>query len=499
MSAPTGAAARPALRWSYRLKVPLALSAVALAAGVAVAMTTYLLVYRFVEASATAQAQRLARTLARSLVQPVLANDVWQAFRTVRASALASGAEAAPDVQVLVLDAQGTVFVARDPRAFPLGTPAARLPPPLAAAARWVEEGHSGAEGYRDDDEARNSLVVAERLTGEEGAPVGGVIVQQERGIPRAQARAVAERLALLGSVAIVIVAVAGWAVGRRIIGPLEKLRRSMQAAPAEDVRPAVAEVSRLNDEVGDLGGAFLGMMDEIDAKRRLEREMLDAERMASIGRLTAGIAHEVNNPLGGMLSAIENRRLRGSLDEATTRTLALLERGLRQIHSTVNALLNEARRELHELSDDDVHDLYLLLHPEAVGAQCGLDWDVRVPAGGALPSVPVRQVILNLSLNAIAAAGRDGRVSVATDENADRWRLVVLNTGATLDPQALAALVRGDGGGHDGRTGLGVWVTARILHTLGGTLDLVPDAAARGFATGLSATFPFGHARPTA
>lgn len=498
MSAPS-ATVRPTLRWSYRLKVPLALSVVALAAGVAVATTTYLLVYRFVETSATAQAQRLARTLARSLVQPVLANDVWQAFRTVRASSLASGAEAAPDVQVLVLDAQGTVFVARDPRAYPLGTPAARLPPPLAAAARWIELGHGTGDGYLDDDEAHNILVVAERLTGEEDAPVGGVLVQQERGIPRAQARAVAERLALLGSVAIVVVAVAGWAVGRRMIHPLEMLRRSMQAAPAEDVRPAVAEVSRLNDEVGDLGGAFLGMMDEIDTKRRLEREMLNAERMASIGRLTAGIAHEVNNPLGGMLSAIENRRLRGALDEATDRTLALLERGLRQIHSTVNALLNEARCDLHELRDDDLHDVYLLLHPEAVDAQCRFDWDVRVPVGGALPSVPVRQVLLNLSLNAIAAAGPDGRVSVGSDECAERWRLVVLNTGAMLDAQALAALVRGDGGGDDGRTGFGLWVTARILHTLGGTLELVPDAAARGFATGLSATFPFALPRPAA
>lgn len=477
-------------RWSYRLKVPLALSFVALAAGVAVAITTYLLVYRFVEANASAQAQRLAHTLARSLVQPVLGNDVWQAFQTVRASSLASGPGAAPAPRVIVLDAQGTVFAALEPKKFPIGTDAARLPPRLQAAARWIADAPPREANYLHEDEASANLVVAARLIGEEEVLLGGVIVEQERGISRAQAAEVALRLALVGSMAIVLVAAVGWTVGRRMTRPLEKLRRSMQAAPTEDVRPLVAEVSRLNDEVGDLGSAFLGMMAELDAKRQLERDMLEAERMAGIGRLTAAIAHEVNNPLGGMLHAIENRRLRGSVDEATERTLALLERGLRQIHSTVNALLNEARRDLHELRDDDLHDLFLLVQPEVVDAGCSLEWDVRVPGQGALPSVPVRQVILNLTLNAIAAAGAGGRVRVESEERGGRWRLRVANTGAALDAKALEALVHGQSGERDARTGLGLWVTARILHTLGGTLELEADTGA-GFATSLVAVFP--------
>ncbi len=479
---------RRSLRWSYRLKVPLALGLVALAAGIAVATTTYLLVYRYVEASAVAQAQRLARTLARSLAPAVLANDVWQAFQTVRAASLATAAEAAPSVQVWVIDAQDEVFVALEPQRYPLGLPASRLPPPLAAAARWIGEERPGSS-YVVEDEETNTLIVAERLVGEEATLLGGVIVQQERAIPRAQAREIAERLALLGSIAIIAVAAAGWFGGRRMIRPLEKLRSSMRQAPTSNVRPAVAEVSRLNDEVGDLGTAFLGMMDEIDAKRRLEREMLQAERMASIGRLTASIAHEVNNPLGGMLAAIANRRLRGSVDEATERTLALLERGLQQIHSTVSALLNEARRELHELRDDDVHDLYLLLHPEARNLDCALDWRVQPPQGARLPSVPVRQVLLNLTLNAIAAAAQ-GRVRVLAESVDGAWRVRVANTGAALTAPQFAQLLEAQPRSDDGRTGLGLWITARILHTVGGRLELAPQASP-GFATEIVATFP--------
>lgn len=487
---------RRGLRWSYRVKVPLALSAVALVAGVAVATTTYLLVYRFVEANAVTQTQGLARTLARSLVQPVLSNDVWQAFRTVRASSLASSEDAAPALQVVVIDAQGKVFVALDPRSYPLGSNATRLPASLADAARWISDEQRVEASFLMEDDASNSLVVAERLRGEEDARLGGVIVQQERGISRAQANTVAQRLAALGSAAIVLIAACGWLVGLRMTGPLEKLRRSMQAAPVEDVRPAVIDVSRLNDEVGDLGSAFLGMMAEIDAKRQLEREVLNAERMASIGRMAAGIAHEVNNPLGGMLAAIDNRRLRGDIDEASGRTLALLERGLQQIHSTVSALLNEARLEVHELRDDDLHDLYLLLQPEAAKAQRRLEWDVRVPKEGPLPSVPVRQVILNLTLNAITAAGDSGLVRVTSVEQPGVWELRVANTGSQLGAEALAGLLQGQHAGDAGRTGLGLWVTARILHTLGGSIGPANDENPE-FATTLLARFPIRNAAP--
>jgi signal transduction histidine kinase len=478
-------------RWSYRLKVPLALSAVALAAGIAVATTTYLLVYQYVEANAAAQTQRLTRTLARSLLQPLLSNDIWQAYQTVRASSLASATDAEPSIQVLVVDDKGSIFVALDPRAYPLGLASSRLPPRLQSAARWVVDAPSGLDSYRSEDDAANALVIAERMVGEEETLLGGVIVQLEHGLPRAQAQAVAQRLTLLGSAAIALVAGFGWVVGRRMTRPLEKLRQAMRSAPSEDVRPAVAEVSRLNDEVGDLGSAFLAMMAELDAKRQLERDMLNAERMASIGRLAAGIAHEVNNPLGGMLNAIGNRRLRGRVDEPTERTLALLERGLQQIHSTVNALLNEARRELHELRDDDLHDLYLLLHPEAVDADCDLDWQVKLPGAGTLPSVSVRQVVLNLTLNAISAAGQGGRVRVHSETEPGLWRLSVANTGASLEPHVFSRLLQGQPGDGESRTGLGLWITARILHTLGGSLELDMAVGGTSFDTTLVARFP--------
>ncbi|MBA4265192.1 MAG: hypothetical protein C0453_08935, partial [Comamonadaceae bacterium] len=176
---------------------------------------------------------------------------------------------------------------------------------------------------------------------------------------------------------------------------------------------------------------------------------------------------------LGGMLGVIQNRRLRGGVDEATERTLGLLERGLNQIHDTVQALLNEARREQRSLQAADMHDLELLLRPEAEHLRCSFQWRVAPPSHGDLPAVAVRQVMLNLTLNAFAAAGTKGEVLVWTEVSPTSWRVCVSNTGPVLSHEKLNALTQGTERSPDGRLGLGLWITARILHTLGGQLDL--------------------------
>jgi signal transduction histidine kinase len=477
------AAASPQLLapFGYRLKVPLALMSVALVSGILVAATTYMLVDRHVETNAEAETRRLAGTLARALVQPVLRNDVWQAFQTMRAAAEPPGATTqAQAIDVVALDGRGQVFATPSPRVHPLGQHVSALPAPLAQAARQVLES-SPPSPARVEVPGTGMLVLAAPIVGEEDTVLGVVVASHPRALTEAQRATVVGQLVALGAIAMMVVALAGAAIGLRMTAPLARLRAVMLAAPRrtgaelQTARAALDEVCARADEVGELGRSFAAMLDQIAAQQELERHMLEAERMASIGQLTAGIAHEVNNPLGGMLAAIENRRLRGGVDEATAHALALLERGLRQVHGTVQALLNEARSERHPLAESDLHDLELLLRPEAEHLRCRLDWAVRMPSAG-LPAVPVRQVLLNLVLNAIAAAGPRGHVKVWTAEDTGSWQVWVGNTGPVLDASKLAALAQGTERAGDGRLGLGLWITARILHTLGGRLRLGPS-----------------------
>ncbi|ODT33435.1 MAG: hypothetical protein ABS55_13265 [Lautropia sp. SCN 70-15] len=476
---------------SYRLRVPIALTLVTLLSGVAVAVTTFVLVDRHVEASAITQTERLARTLAGSLAQPVLRNDVWQAYQMVRAPTQPRDEEGGTSVRIVVIDADDRVFVSPEPQVFPIGTHVSALPPRLAQAASSRPTGSRGAftQGVTPDEEA-DSWVVGAPIRTDADTIIGMVVVEQQRAIPRAQTREIVEQLAGLGAGAIALIGVAGWIAGRRMTAPLERLREAMHDAPETRVPAAVDEVARRDDEVGELARAYRKMVEELQAKREMERRMLQAERMASIGRLAAGIAHEVNNPLGGMLNAIENRRLRGGVDEATSRTLGLLERGIEQVHTTVGALLNEARREVHDLQADDLQDLFLLVQPQAEQVGCSLEWAIEAPRGMRLPAVSVRQVILNLALNAIAAAGDAGRVRLASTQDADAWAVRVSNTGKTLSQQQLEDLLGNAGAtARSGRTGLGLWITGRLLHLAGGSLQVEATGDASPFATTIVAT----------
>jgi signal transduction histidine kinase len=488
----SGAAAR-APRFGYRLKVPAALMAVALVSGIVVAATTYTLVDHHVEANAEAETRRLAGTLARALAQPMLRNDVWQAYDMLRATTpAASTAPFEQVVQVVVLDTRGQVFASPTPRQHPLGQHLSQLPDALTEAARRVLA-TDPPQPARVQAAEGNVLVLAEPILGDEDSLLGVVLASHPRALTESQRAAVVRQLLLLGALAMLFVAAIGGVLGMRLLAPLSRLRQAMLAAPRRDetadARLALQQVSARDDEIGELGRSFGAMLDQIAAQQELERHMLQAERMASIGQLTAGIAHEVNNPLGGMLAAIENRRLRGGLDESSERTLDLLERGLRQVHATVQALLNEARSEGHALAEEDLRDLELLLRPEAEHVHCALDWSLTLPQHAHLPAVAVRQVLLNLSLNAIAAAGRGGRVRVWVQQDDDQWCVRVGNTGQALDETRLAMLTQGTERSAAGRLGLGLWITARILHTLGGRLRLAPPQAELG--TVLEAQFP--------
>lgn len=487
---------------NYRFLVPLALTGVAMVAGIAVALTTFFLIDRHVQANAEAETRRLASTLARALVQPVLRNDIWQSYQLVRAAT-----EAAPQelldgaVGIVVMDAREQVFVSPAPRQYPIGAHLSTLPESMIEATRTVLASHPPGSA-RVVDASGVSLVLGVPIVGDEDALLGVVLATHPAGISRAQRETVVRQLSILGLVAVALVAIAGAYLGMRLTAPLGRLQEIMQNTPRQTTvkeqlqSSELATVGQRQDEVGELARTFTAMLRQIAAKQELERHIQEAERLASIGQITAGIAHEVNNPLGGMLGVIQNRRLRGGVDEATERTLGLLERGLNQIHETVQALLNEARREQRSLQAADLHDLELLLRPEAEHLRCSFRWQVALPEQGELPAVAVRQVMLNLTLNAMAAAGPSGEVLVWTEITPMSWRVCVGNSGPVLSSEKLSALTLGTERSPDGRLGLGLWITARILHTLGGRLDLRSPRPSEP-STVLCAEFPIHHSKP--
>ena len=116
-------------------------------------------------------------------------------------------------------------------------------------------------------------------------------------------------------------------------------------------------------------------MLSYLKDNEQLEKKMVQSERLAALGQLSAGIAHEINNPLSGMLTAIDTLKSYSNLDSRTEKTITLIERGLNQIKDTVGALLVEAKINSRNLTPQDIEDVLTLITPMARKKGLHIGW----------------------------------------------------------------------------------------------------------------------------
>jgi signal transduction histidine kinase len=237
---------------------------------------------------------------------------------------------------------------------------------------------------------------------------------------------------------ALLLVGVAGFLLGilgaaflaRRISRPLRRLAEGTVRIARGDFLHAIADTGR--DEVGDLARSFNTMTRQLlQTRRRMEeanRQLVQHEKLASIGRLAATIAHEIRNPLTSVKLNIQKVLEEEGLTEAVRPHLALGLEGIDQIDRFIKELLNFTR--VPELSlerwpiDQIVEEALKMIG--GVLAEKGIA--VEKTCVPDLPAVLVdadkmRQVFLNILRNAYEALGPGGRIAIACDavEDGDR------------------------------------------------------------------------------
>jgi signal transduction histidine kinase len=278
---------------------------------------------------------------------------------------------------------------------------------------------------------------------------------------------------------------------GRRMMQPMRLITERITGIGSGQLVALDASLYPFQDEVGQLFLAYEDMRSKLLEKAELEKEILKTERMAAVGRLTASIAHEINNPLGGMLNAISTLKRYGSPDPVTQKTVSLLERGLSQVRDTVAALLVEAKVKSRPLSPSDLDDVHILVGHAVKKQATELTWDVTLEDEVALPSTLVRQVLINLLLNAIAAAGQKGHVSLRICAHQHHLLAVVENDGKSLTSDQISRLFEPFTQVSDNGNGLGLWICYQIVTQLGGTIQAESDAVLTRFSVSLPFTYP--------
>jgi signal transduction histidine kinase len=304
-----------------------------------------------------------------------------------------------------------------------------------------------------------------------DGVALGVLLMEYPKSIFKPRFYSIVSRALLITALVLSVLLPISWYWGRRMAEPLVQLADCMGMVGDRIPDTQECRLYQSRDEIGQAGAQLKRMLLDLGEKQALEQQVIASERLAAIGRITAGIAHEINNPLGGMLNAISTWKRHGQADPLADKTVPLLERGLLQIKETVAALLVEARVQSHPLTDADLQDIRTLLQPHVQSKRLTLQWKGQLETPLSLPSTQIRQILMNLLLNAVQAAD-EASVLMCGVEIKDGCLLIrVENQGKPIpheqQTQLFEPFVSGSAEGH----GLGLWVTYQLVQQMRGDI----------------------------
>jgi signal transduction histidine kinase len=456
---------------SYRYKIPASLSVVIVVTALAVAVPLISGTNDTTKRDLVDHALSLGKTLAGAVQPALLHDDMWQAYEIITTPFDRALQQRLGQPTIVVVDAQGAIYVASDPKRFPSTQALASLGSVPAKLAEIITR-PSDAPMVLEDFDPKLSVMAVPVLSNDK-TQLGTVILEYSSDIYRQRFLETIRKVAASTAITLAILVPLGWLWGKQIASPLLRLSSAIRQVAKAPAATVTFKAPAGKDEIAELGATFNNMVDGLREREALKEEVLASERLAAIGRLTAGIAHEINNPLGGMLNAISTyKRQRGDAPSFVDRTMSLLERGLTQIRGTVAALLVEARLESRALTSHDIEDVHTLLLPNVQGKHIRLDWQNGVTEPIPLPSTEVRQILLNLLLNAVEAVDERGRVVSAVTPSETELEVRVENDGAGLNDNQLQHLFEPFAESRRKGKGLGLWMTYQLATQLRGHIE---------------------------
>ena len=331
-----------------------------------------------------------------------------------------------------------------------------------------------------------------------------------------AEVRATTRQFALLAAVAILATLGAASALlWKFVAAPVHRLRVGTERLRRGELGVQIRVTS--DDELGALAESFNLMSEQLrEAREQVEervqrksaelqiaqRQMIEAEKLTSLGKLAAVVAHEINNPLSSILTDSKLMRKwieRGdSLEGHATdmrESLQLIESESRRCGDLVRNLLTFARVAPMNVGDVDVNHLVhqcmkLVVHKMELGnieASLDLQRDLPTIRGDA---AQLEQLLLALIMNAIEAMPREGTLRISTSARAGDLIIVIADNGTGIEPSLLPRLfdpfvtTKEEGKG----VGLGLAISRSIVNRHQGTIEVQSET---GKGTAFTITLP--------
>jgi two-component system, NtrC family, nitrogen regulation sensor histidine kinase GlnL len=262
---------------------------------------------------------------------------------------------------------------------------------------------------------------------------------------------------------------------------------------------PVTLETSVLKGGNGEVLGAIATLKD-MTLLHQMETQLLRAERLSALGEMAAGVAHEIKNPLNAIMGF--SKRLSAKIVEPNLKKYAdIIADEVRRMDATINDVLEYSRPDRVTKEPADVHKIleetvaFLGEKLEKAGVELDQQFGADVPLV-ALDLVKIRQVVLNLVLNAIQAMEKGGRITLRTSVTEGvapevggkqnealifqqlflKQKMAVISitdTGCGIPKENMSKLFHPFFTTKITGTGLGLSICHKIIASHGGTLDV--------------------------
>ena len=290
----------------------------------------------------------------------------------------------------------------------------------------------------------------------------------------------------------------------RRLVNPVEQLAQGVQRVKEGDLREQVpvlgsGEIAALATAFNEMEASLLEIraqrqallenleqqvQDRTAALKKAQERMVQSEKLSSLGRLAASIAHEINNPLAGILTyakllvrTLEEAPPDEAAREKIIKQLKLVERETQRCTAIVRNLLDFARERPLKLTDVDVNaaiaEALFLISNQSRMQNVKLEQDLQPVPPIEADFGQIRQSLVNILINGCDAMPSGGTLRVETRRAGEQVEIAVRDTGIGISPEHLKKVLDPFFSTKEKGTGLGLSVVYGIVERHGGALKI--------------------------
>jgi len=287
----------------------------------------------------------------------------------------------------------------------------------------------------------------------------------------------------------VIIGSALGTVVSRRMVEPLTAITQGLEAVGRGEMTDFAPVPVKERDEIGRLSATFNQILAELAEKKMLEEEIAMSEKLVALGRITAGVAHEVNNPLAGLLNCIDTLREHPNDKELIDRYLPVIDQGLHRIKDIVHNLLVGLKIEEGDEIEgiDHIDKLHDLITAEIGDRDIKVTWEDYADKDLQIPG-KLEQIVFNLLKNAVEVLPDGGTVGFKMYLEGAYLHIEVSDDGPGIPSSIRNQLFDPFFTTKSNGTGLGLWVVYRLTQNLEGIIEVESE---KGQGTTFHVTVP--------